>query len=296
MKSQKGIALLSVILAATIVFTGGELALLAYFKKHPRQATQPQSWSNQDFQNQKETAASPQPSSEQDSKKQKELDQQLSKLTEQINRWTGKGGSKQSEIEQRIQDQIDKNLAQQEPLLNVLPPKERAELEDAIRQAQEVKRNIKPYNPSDSFDRKNILKSLDEINKQTREQVKQQTGGQPVPNTGVDFDIAHIPAPATIPQPSGPTPEEIAAYYQWQQEQAQNPAIPGVPPIPGQLPVPQPPPVYLNPLNNPAINPMANPAINPVMNPAVNPMANPQINPMANPAINPGCIPCQFSR
>ncbi len=59
----------------------------------------------------------------------------------------------------------------EEPLLKILPPKERAELEGAIREAQQVLQNIEVFEftpPSPE----NIGKSLEQINKQAQEQIQ----------------------------------------------------------------------------------------------------------------------------
>lgn len=272
--SQKGASLLYLLLTGTVLFISSELALLAYFKMHPRQAAQTLPNSSQSSQDQKEsteetdqaeapTETSPQPHFEEkvtrDNQENNNQKKSEVKLDQDFLSWLPdmEAHRKNTEkIQQDIQDRVAEDLAKQEPLLNVLPPKERAELEDAIRQAQEVVGNIQPYNPSDIFNPDDIAKNLEGINKQAqkriaREMAKHQEEFTP-PN--INFDNFQPPVP----------------YH-------------------------RPPPVYLNPLNNPDINPMANPDINPLMNPDINPLANPEINPMANPEINPGCIPCQFA-
>jgi len=64
------------------------------------------------------------------------------------------------------------NIYQEEPLLNILPPRERAELESAIRETQQVLQNIEIFNftPPNVND---ITKGFGQINKQAQEQLQQ---------------------------------------------------------------------------------------------------------------------------
>ncbi|MBU4312300.1 MAG: hypothetical protein KJ706_06255 [Candidatus Omnitrophica bacterium] len=60
-----------------------------------------------------------------------------------------------------------------EKLLKILPPKERWELQRAIRQTQEVLKNIKVFSlPGTDEITKSIPKSLNTINKRAQEQIK----------------------------------------------------------------------------------------------------------------------------
>lgn len=63
-------------------------------------------------------------------------------------------------------NQPSQESSREERLLQILPPKEKAELESAIRQAQQVLKNIKifQFTPPTAED---IKKSLNQINKQT---------------------------------------------------------------------------------------------------------------------------------
>jgi hypothetical protein len=61
--------------------------------------------------------------------------------------------------------------SREEELLKILPPKERAELESAIRETQQVLQNIEVFNfAPPSIDE--ITQGLDQINKQAQEQIQ----------------------------------------------------------------------------------------------------------------------------
>ncbi len=68
---------------------------------------------------------------------------------------------------------IQEDIYQQEPLLKILPPKERAELESAINETQRVLQDIEVFNftvPTAD----DIKKSLDQINKQGQEEMQKE--------------------------------------------------------------------------------------------------------------------------
>lgn len=95
-----------------------------------------------------------------------------------------------SPMPEPVSEQED--FSQQEPLLKILPPKERAELESAIRETQQVLKNIEVFNytPPSIED---ITKGLDQINKQTTEQIqknieKQQQDFQQKYQQEIDID------------------------------------------------------------------------------------------------------------
>lgn len=105
-------------------------------------------------------------------------------------------------------EQVSKNeedLVQQEPLLKILPPKEQTELENAIRETQEVLKNIQPFNPSEIINTSNMLKGLDQVNKQTSQQIqknieKQREKFQPIDPEKIEEHFRkHPPA---VPRPS----------------------------------------------------------------------------------------------
>ncbi|MBL7159224.1 hypothetical protein ISS85_02015 [Candidatus Microgenomates bacterium] len=153
---------------------------------------------------------------EQVSKKQEELNQQLDKLTEQFSDWK-KGSVEQKQIERDIQEMIDKQMsASDQNLLKILPPKERAELENAIRETQQVLQNIEvfDYTPPSIGD---ITKGLDQINKQTQEQIqknieKQQQEFQPIDPKKIEEYFNQNP-PAVSQEGKEFSPEAQEYYY-----------------------------------------------------------------------------------
>ncbi|MBL7150887.1 hypothetical protein ISS86_03075 [Candidatus Microgenomates bacterium] len=103
-----------------------------------------------------------------------------------------------------------------EDLLKILPPKERSELESAIRQAQDVLKNIEVFNftPPSIED---ITKSLDQINKQTQEQIqknieKQQQEFQPIDPKKIEEYFNQNP-PAVPQEGKEFSPAEKEYYY-----------------------------------------------------------------------------------
>ena len=65
-----------------------------------------------------------------------------------------------------------------EDLLKILPPKERSELESAIREAQEVLKEIEVFTPPTIDDIKGGLKGLDQISKQSQEEIQKNVEKQ----------------------------------------------------------------------------------------------------------------------
>lgn len=106
-----------------------------------------------------------------------------------------------------------------ESLLKILPPKERAELESAIKQGEEIQQmldNIDQF-PADFFDPSNLFKGLNEINKQTQEQIeknieKQQQEFQPIDTKKIE-DYFNQNPPAFPHEEKGFSPEEQEYYY-----------------------------------------------------------------------------------
>jgi len=102
-------------------------------------------------------------------------------------------------------------------LLKILPPKEKAELQNAINEAQQVLKNIQPFNPSDIINTKDMFKGLDEINKQTQEQIqknmeKQQQEFQPIDPKKIEEHFNQNP-PAVPQDGKEFSPEEQEYYY-----------------------------------------------------------------------------------
>jgi len=106
------------------------------------------------------------------------------------------------------------DISQEEPLLKILPPKERAELESAIRETQQVLQNIEIFNftPPSADD---ITKGFDQINKQAQEQIqqnieKQQQFQPPDINKMMENLKQNPPA---VPQEKEEPPPEAQEYY-----------------------------------------------------------------------------------
>lgn len=132
-KSQQGVALIWIIIAGALLITGVGVV-------SSRKQTQKITPSPTPF-----LAPPPVP-------KQQKSPQQLDQLIDQLKRY--------------------KPQSRDQHLLQVLPPKERAELESAIRETQQVLKNIEVFNyaPPSASD---IAKGLDKINKQAQEQIQQ---------------------------------------------------------------------------------------------------------------------------
>lgn len=110
----------------------------------------------------------------------------------------------------------------EEGLLKILPPKERSELESAIKETQKVLKEIQPFNPSDVINTDNMFQSLDEINRQAQEQIqknieKQQQEFQQKYQIDINKMMEHFNQnPPAVPQPSPQTQEispEVQEYY-----------------------------------------------------------------------------------
>lgn len=97
------------------------------------------------------------------------------------------------------------DISQQDPLLKILPPKERAELENAIREAQQVLQNVEvfDYTPPSIDD---ITKGLDQINKQTQEQIQKNIQKQ-------QQEEYFNQNPPAVPHEGEQVPPEAQEYY-----------------------------------------------------------------------------------
>ena len=106
------------------------------------------------------------------------------------------------------------DISQEEPLSKILPPKERAELESAVNEAQQVLQNIEIFNfTPPSVD--DITKGFDQINKQAQEQIQKniekQQQFQP-PDIGKMMENLKQNPPA-VPQEKEEPPPEAQEYY-----------------------------------------------------------------------------------
>lgn len=70
--------------------------------------------------------------------------------------------------------ELTPELSRDERLLKILPPKERTELESAIKEAQDVLKDIQPFNPSDIINPDTMFKGFDEIKRQANEEVQKR--------------------------------------------------------------------------------------------------------------------------
>jgi len=108
------------------------------------------------------------------------------------------------------------NIYQEEPLLNILPPRERAERESAIRETQQVLQNIEIFNftPPNVND---ITKGFGQINKQAQEDIqknieKQQQEFKPPDLQKIEEYFKQNP-PAVPQEGKEFSPEEQEYYY-----------------------------------------------------------------------------------
>ena len=179
-KSQQGIALLWMVLVGALLMTSVEMALLSHTKKQIKNIEKAQ------------LEASPTP---------------LPSPTPEVAKDIGKD----------IQEMIDKQMsARDQDLLKILPPREKAELESAIREAQQVLNNIEvfDYTPPSIGD---ITKGLDQINKQTQEQIrenieKQKQEFQPIDPKKIEEYFNQNP-PAVPQEGKEFSPAEKEYYY-----------------------------------------------------------------------------------
>lgn len=161
-RSQQGIALIWLLVAGALLLTSVGVVVVIKQPKRPQpsdnaQSPAPPSTLSPPTASKKKPTPRPSPTQEQLSK----LNESLSKLTNSIYRKP-----------QITNEDIYKDLYNKEPLLKVLPPKERRKYGEAIRQAQEALKNVQPYNPSDIVNTGDIIRGLEGINQQTQKQLQ----------------------------------------------------------------------------------------------------------------------------
>jgi len=119
-------------------------------------------------------------------------------------------------------------------LLKILPPKERKEYERAIRKAQEAVKGIQPFNPSDIINTDNLLKGLDSINKQAREQIQKNIEKHQKEYAPPEIDYKkleehfkkHPPvAPKSPSKDSASKEQKLMQEYYYRKEILKDPAL-----------------------------------------------------------------------
>lgn len=142
------------IFAVVLLITGVEMALIFKTKKQIKEVKETQA----EVSPTPSPLPSPKPTSQQPSASTR-LDLQTEAALDRI-----------SQIGKYDPSQVK---SRDEELLKILPPKEQAELERAIRETQQVLKNVEVFNfTPPSID--DINKGFNQINKQTQEQIKQK--------------------------------------------------------------------------------------------------------------------------